>query len=115
MATSNRSKNNARTNIIRDSDHEENFRQENFVHENYLNFYIRNCKEKKVIPQNAVDVENLEGLHLSEVAEIIKRENLSTFRNLKRAYIEDLVRIFYSRLQERDGAEFEFCIGKKIF
>ncbi|KAK2370822.1 hypothetical protein QL285_083834 [Trifolium repens] len=115
MATSNRSKNNARTKIIRNSNHEENFRQENFVHENYLNFYIRNCKEKKVIPQNAVDVENLEGLHLSEVAEIIKRENLSTFCNLKRAYIEDLVRIFYSGLQEREGAEFEFCIGKKIF
>ena len=68
MATSNRSKNKGRTKIIRDSDHEENFREENFIHENYIHFYIRNCKEKKVIPQNAVDVENFEGLHLSEVA-----------------------------------------------
>ncbi|KAK2396383.1 hypothetical protein QL285_058040 [Trifolium repens] len=115
MATSNRSKNGGRTKIIRDTDHEENFRQENFIHENYLNFYIRTCKEKKVIPQNAVDVENLEELHLSEVAEIIKRENLITFCNLKRPYIEDLVRIFYSGLQEENGAEFEFCIGKKIY
>ncbi|KAK2435415.1 hypothetical protein QL285_020478 [Trifolium repens] len=115
MATSKRSKNKGRTKIIRDSDHEENFREENFIHENYISFYIRNCKEKKVIPQNAVDVENLEELHLSEVAEIIKRENLSTFCNLKRAYIEDLVRIFYSGLQEQNGAEFEFCIGEKIY
>ncbi|KAK2409192.1 hypothetical protein QL285_044640 [Trifolium repens] len=115
MATSNRSKNKGRTKIIRDSDHEENFREENFIHENYLHFYIRNCKEKKVIPQNAVDVENLEELHLSEVAEIIKRENLSTFCSLKRAYIEDLVRIFYSGLQEQNGVEFEFCIGQKIY
>ena len=115
MATSNRSKNSGRTKKIWDNDHEENFRQENFIHENYLNFYVRTCKEKKVIPQNAVDVENLEELHLSEVAEIIKRENLITFCNLKRPYIEDLVRIFYSGLQEQNGAEFEFCIGRKIY
>ncbi|KAK2374658.1 hypothetical protein QL285_075604 [Trifolium repens] len=115
MATSNRSKNGGRTKKIWDNDHEENFRQENFIHENYLNFYVRTCKEKKVIPQNVVDVENLEELHLSEVAEIIKRENLITFCNLKRPYIEDLVRIFYSGLQEQNGAEFEFCIGKKIY
>ena len=73
MATSNRSKNKGRTKIIRDSDYEKNFREENFIHENYIHFFIRNCKEKKVIPQNAVDVENLEELHLSEVAEIIMR------------------------------------------
>ena len=119
MATSNRSKNGGRTKntakMIRDTDHDDNFREENFIHENYLNFYIRTCKEKKVIPQNAVDVENLEDLHLSEVAEIIKRENLITFCNLKRAYIEDLIRIFYSELQEQKVAEFEFCIGKMIY
>ena len=83
MSTSNRSKNGGRikntAKMIRDTDHDDNFREENFIHENYLNFYIRTCKEKKVIPQNAVDVENLEELHLSEVAEIIKRENLITF------------------------------------
>ncbi|WJX13075.1 hypothetical protein P8452_03510 [Trifolium repens] len=115
MATSNRSKNSGRTKIIRDTNHEEDFRRENFIHANYLNFYIRTCKEKKVIPQNAVDVENLERLHLSEVAEIIMRENLITFCNLKEDYIEDLVRIFYSGTQEQNGAEFEFCIGKKIY
>ncbi|KAK2409665.1 hypothetical protein QL285_045080 [Trifolium repens] len=115
MSTSNRSKNGGRTKKIRDTDHEENFREENFIHENYLNFYIRTCKEKKEIPQNVVAVENLEELHLSEVAEIIKRENLITFCNLKRAYIEDLIRIFYSGLQEQNVAEFEFCIGEKIY
>ena len=34
---------------------------------------------------------------------------------MKRPYIEDLVRIFYSGLQEQNGAEFELCIGRKIY
>jgi hypothetical protein len=68
-----------------------------------------------VIPQNAVSVEKLEELHLGDIAEIIRREKLSTFCNLRDAYIEELVRIFYAGIQEQNGAEFEFCIGKKIF
>ncbi|WJX24473.1 hypothetical protein P8452_13574 [Trifolium repens] len=113
--SSNRRKNDGRTKIIKISTHDQNFRRENFIHENYLNFFIRTCSEKKVIPQNAVSVEKLEELHLGDVAEIIRRENLTTFCNLRDAYIEELVRIFYSGLQEQNGAEFEFCIGKKIF
>ncbi|KAK2412984.1 hypothetical protein QL285_048122 [Trifolium repens] len=112
---SNSKKNDGRTKIIRTTTHDQNFRRENFIHENYLNFFIKNCSEKKVIPQNAVSVEKLEELHLGDIAEIIRREKLSTFCNLRDAYIEELVRIFYAGIQEQNGAEFEFCIGKKIF
>jgi hypothetical protein len=112
---SNRKKNDGRTKIINISSHDQNFKRENFIHENYYNFFIRTCMEKKVIPQNALSVETLEELHLGDVAEIIRRENLTNFCNLRNAYIEELVRIFYSGIQEQDGAEFEFCIGKKIF
>jgi hypothetical protein len=107
--------NDGRTKIIKVSTHDQNFRRENFIHEHYYNFFIRTCMEKKVIPQNAVSVEKLEELHLGDVAEIIRRENLTNFCNLRDAYIEDLVRIFYSGIQEQNGAEFEFCKGRKIF
>jgi hypothetical protein len=113
--SSNRKKDDGRTKKLMVSPHDRNFKRENFIHEHYERFFTRTCSEKKVIPQNAVSVDKLEELHLGEVGEIIKRENLTTFCNLRDAYIEDLVRIFYSGLQEQNGAEFEFCIGKKIF
>ncbi|KAK2352334.1 hypothetical protein QL285_096332 [Trifolium repens] len=113
--SSNRKKDDGRTKIIRVSTHDQNFKRENFIHENYYNFFIITCMEKKVIPQNAVSVEKLEELHLGDVAEIIRRENLTNFCNLRGAYIEELVRIFYSGIQEQDGAEFEFRWKNKTY
>ncbi|KAK2415473.1 hypothetical protein QL285_037949 [Trifolium repens] len=99
------------------SDEVPNFglREDEFVHKDCVHTYTQYCRNRAVLPQKSIDVEVLKNLHLNDVAEIIEREKLDTFCDLQTKYNETLTRIFYSGLQERNGAEFEFCWGRKIY
>ncbi|KAK2366138.1 hypothetical protein QL285_079555 [Trifolium repens] len=90
-------------------------REDEFVHKDCITTYTQYCRTRSVLPQKSISPETLRNLHLNEIAEILENEQLDTFCDLQTKYIDTLVRIFYSGLQERNGAEFEFCWGHKTY
>ncbi|KAK2391490.1 hypothetical protein QL285_064945 [Trifolium repens] len=90
-------------------------KEDEFVHKDCITTYTQYCRTRSVLPQKSVSPETLRNLHLNEIAEILENEQLDTFCDLQTKYNDTLVRIFYSGLQERNGAEFEFCWGRKTY
>jgi hypothetical protein len=90
-------------------------REDEFVHKDCITTYTQYCRNRSVLPQKSVSIETLKNLHLNDIAEILENEQLDTFCDLQTKYNDTLVRIFYAGLQERNGAEFEFCWGRKVY
>ncbi|KAK2394111.1 hypothetical protein QL285_055981 [Trifolium repens] len=90
-------------------------REDEFVHKDCITTYTQYCRNRSVLPQKFVSIETLKNLHLNDIAEILENEQLDTFCDLQTKYNDTLVRIFYAGLQERNGAEFEFCWGRKVY
>ncbi|KAK2390664.1 hypothetical protein QL285_064184 [Trifolium repens] len=90
-------------------------REDEFVHKDCITTYTQYCRNMSVLPQKSVSIETLKNLHLNDIAEILENEQLDTFCDLQTKYNDTLVRIFYAGLQERNGAEFEFCWGRKVY
>ncbi|KAK2370504.1 hypothetical protein QL285_083551 [Trifolium repens] len=90
-------------------------REEEFVHKDCITTYTQYCRTRSILPQKSVNTETLRNLHLDDIAEILENEQLDTFCDLQTKYNDTLVRIFYAGLQERNGAEFEFCWGRKVY
>ncbi|KAK2395800.1 hypothetical protein QL285_057501 [Trifolium repens] len=90
-------------------------REDAFVHKDCITTYTQYCRNRSVLPQKSVSIETLKNLHLNDIAEILENEQLDTFCDLQTKYNDTLVRIFYAGLQERNGAEFEFCWGRKVY
>ncbi|KAK2356462.1 hypothetical protein QL285_093792 [Trifolium repens] len=90
-------------------------REEEFVHKDCITTYTQYCRTRSILPQKSVNTETLRNLHLNDIAEILENEQLDTFCDLQTKYNDTLVRIFYAGLQERNGAEFEFCWGRKVY
>ncbi|KAK2375253.1 hypothetical protein QL285_076155 [Trifolium repens] len=90
-------------------------KEDEYVHKDCITTYTWYCRTRSVLPQNSVNIDTLRNLHLNDIAEIIETEQLDSFCDLQTKYNETLVRIFYVGLQERNGAEFEFCWGRKVY
>ncbi|WJX45363.1 hypothetical protein P8452_32248 [Trifolium repens] len=90
-------------------------REEEFVHKDCVTTYTKYCRTRSVLPQKSVNAETLRNLGLNDIAEILENEQLDTFCDLQTKYNDTLVRIFYAGLQERNGAEFEFRWGRKVY
>ncbi|KAK2402688.1 hypothetical protein QL285_052187 [Trifolium repens] len=90
-------------------------REDEFVYKDCITTYTQYCRNRSVLPQKSVSIETLKNLHLNDIAEILENEQLDTFCDLQTKYNDTLVRIFYAGLQERNGAEFEFCWGRKVY
>ncbi|WJX61852.1 hypothetical protein P8452_46904 [Trifolium repens] len=90
-------------------------REEEFVHKDCITTYTQYCRTRSILPQKSVNTETLRNLRLNDIAEILENEQLDTFCDLQTKYNDTLVKIFYAGLQERNGAEFEFCWGHKVY
>ncbi|KAK2382239.1 hypothetical protein QL285_069787 [Trifolium repens] len=90
-------------------------REDEFVHKDCITTYTQYCRTRSVLPQKSVNIDALRNLHLTDIADIIEKEQLDSFCDLQTKYNETVVRIFYAGLQERNGAEFEFRWKNKTY
>lgn len=85
------------------------------VYRRCIKEFEKKHKDRLVVKQYVWKATEVAKLALLEVVNFVSHQKIDYFFQLSQDYNEDLIRVFYSGLYDKDGSYFKFTIGNVVY